>query len=252
MANIQYVDGSVPLTDELFADESLLNAMRIDAMRSAIKSIGCIPEPQTSVHLKGFASGLADLTEAQLSEVVDILVKEIRKNNISTLFWDGDDYATDSFTSVLPSLQKRLPEVQFIAFLMAHEKHTRWSNDKGFNGSWDNVLQNLHVITTDSKLASGDRYDRLGALALQATQAKLVIAIGGGQVIRQEYDENRAVVGRGGDDVRFVLFNAVRHEAGSVQLSSLYELEGVELSEMPAKKFGAEQHPWTATTDARE
>ena len=96
--------------------------------------------PQTAVHLKGFTSGLADLTDAQLSEVVDILVKLIRNNNILTLFWDGDDYATDSFTYVLPSLQKKLPEVQFVAFIMAHEKYKRWKNDNGFNGSWNNRL----------------------------------------------------------------------------------------------------------------
>ena len=77
-------------------------------------------------------------------------------------------------------------------------------------------------------------------------QAKLVIAIGGGQVLRQEFDASRLL--GSGSDVRFLLFNAVRHKAGSILTSSIYELEGVELAEMPAEKFGAKQHPWTATT----
>lgn len=245
MADIQYADASVPSLPGMCPNESQLDDMRIDVMRKAIVSSDCIHATSRTAHIKGFTSSLAILTVPELSEMVNKLAEFIRKEKVNTLVWDGDDYAEDSFTCVLPSLQKKLPDVKFIAFLMTGERYKRWNNDKGFDGSWNGRLERLQVFMTDDKLASEDRYDRLGILALRATQAKLVIAIGGGTVLRQEYDARPC-------DVKFVLFNALRNCSSNkdkviMLSSSIYDLEGVQIVEMPEVEVGVVQHPWFAT-----
>jgi len=248
MANIQYVDASVTIHEEC-PDEFTLDKMRTTEMRRAIESSGCMHATSRLVHIKGFTSGLAILTVPQLSEVVNKLVEFIRKKKVNTIVWDGDNYAEDSFTCVLPSLQKELPEVQFIAFLTTCERYKRWNNDKGFDGSWNDRLERLQVFMIDDKCTSGDRYDRLGILALQATQAELVIAIGGGMVVRQEYDARPS-------GVNFVLFNALRNcssnkDNATMLPSSIYGLEDVQVCEMPEVEVGAVQHPWFAAPNMK-
>jgi len=235
--NINYVNVSVEEINLGQDDETTLNAMRVEKMRTAVSMCDSNHDPNATAHVKGFASGLADLTEIELSGVVDIVANLLHKHCIQKIVWDGDDYGSDSFTCVLPKLQERMPDLKFMAFLSQCDKDKRWGNDKGFDGSWKSRLsKNLNVVLVDDDIASGDRYDQLGILALQATRAKMVIAIGGGDILRQEYE--------GSDGVPFVLLNAFRHAKGVMEPSSICGLDGVEVVNMPAGEGGTKQHPW--------
>ena len=62
-----------------------------------------------------------------------------------------------------------MPHLQLVAVLMGAEKHERHGNATGFEGSWSECGLNITVLTTDNKVASGNRYEWLGVLALRAT-----------------------------------------------------------------------------------
>ena len=217
-----YIDACVTV-DELTLDDKSLDAARVRALRGALPLL----DAATTAHLKGFTCGLAECAAMNEDGVALQVMGLLRERNISTLVWDGDDFSNTSYTALLPTLQRLMPHLRLVAVLMSAEKHERHGNPSGFEGSWSECGQalNITVLTTDNKVASGNRYEWLGVLALRATGARLVVALGGGMVLRREYD---TLLGTG---VEYLLLDIVRTVEGSRVASTIRRLKGVETRE---------------------
>ena len=195
-----------------------LTMIGLDASAEAIAAL-----PRPVVHIKGFASrmllpGAADppplispsdqprlsnersTTEALANALVDAICASEPK----TLVWDGDAYAVDSFTALIPLIALRLPGVQLAAFAFE-----RWG-DAGFVENWAPPLAALStpspltLIIVPKTVAGGhtDKYVALGRIAIGATGSKLAFCLGGGAVTVDE-----AKLGLEEDDppIKFVL-----------------------------------------------
>lgn len=178
-------------------------------------------------HLKGFASHISWKHNTQ-NNVFHTLIKLINQNNISTIVWDGDDYNTTSFTYLIPCLMLSMMNsrnkyqnndgdderpnyneskinmlLQFIAFKCKSQKesfHDSWCPtlestviQKMKNNS--NNLPLVTVILVDDDILKGDdglqknRFECLGIIGLLSTQSQNVFAIGGGDILRLEYEQ---------------------------------------------------------------
>ena len=220
VSTFTYIDACVT-ADELTLDDKSLDAARVKALRGALPQL----DAATTVHLKGFTNGLAECAAMNEDGVALQVVGLLSERNISTLVWDGDDFSNTSYTALLPTLKRLMPHLQLVAVLMGAEKHERHGNATGFEGSWSECGLNITVLTTDNKVASGNRYEWLGVLALRASGARLVVALGGGMVLRREYDT------LSGTGVKYLLLDIVRTVEGSRVASTIRGLVGVETRE---------------------
>lgn len=135
--------------------------------------------PSYIIHLKGFASGIEkkDLDAVKLYQCIP-------KGKIRFV-WDGDNYATDSFTYIVKKLMER--------------KEANWGFDafkkkgeiQSFKDSWAPEIENLALINVhvvDDSLS----WDKLGLEALKysmenSDNAEIsIIYIGGGKTIEDE------------------------------------------------------------------
>jgi len=238
---LTFIDASVEATEVAALKDTSgeeLDAKRVEALRHAL--VGRLSQQDSIAHLKGLASGLATLTELQAEAFIRQLVAILKKEAITVLVWDGDDYGPESFTSVLPRLQAAMPELKLFAFLMSSEREARYGNDVGFQGSWHGRLSDLTVFMTDNEVAANNRYEHLGVLALKATAAKLVIAMGGAVIVRNEYDIMRAT------GVRYILFDMTRKTGVTPSIKGLAGVEVVELQ----SANGELSHPWATKTNS--
>ena len=171
--SLTYIDACVT-ADELTLDDKSLDAARVKSLRDALRDALPSLDAATTAHLKGFTCGLVDCSGAAMHDdgVALQLVGLLRERNISTLVWDGDDFSNTSYTALLPTLKRLMPHLHLVAVLMGAEKHERHGNATGFEGSWSECGLNITVLTTDNKVASGNRYEWLGVLALRATGAR--------------------------------------------------------------------------------
>lgn len=218
---IIYIDAQ-PELDLIPGDGVPCEEVRVAALRAAYASC----KTGKAAHIKGFTSGMRKRDLELIGEAVATLLET---RGITTLCWDGDDWADDSFTRVLTSVRDKLPDMQFFAFLRTAERYTRHANPSGFNGSWQatNLAGSLTVLLCDDEVGSHDRYEQLGVIALQATAAQLVIAVGGGGTLRKEFDMMCDV--EGGQRVEYLLCDAVRIQDGAEDHCSLLGLDGVAL-----------------------
>ena len=198
---------------------------------SCTSAIAALPKP--IVHYKGFASRMllkgASLPSAQLviddegheraeiERLAEALIDAICDVKPATIVWDGDAFASDSFTALLPRICEHIPGVQLCAFA-----YSEWGDD-GFEENWAPVLSALPtkspltlviVPSTEGDAAVSSsaplaghlplnphdyKYVRLGRFALEATGAKRIFLLGGGGVAVEESalalnDEPRCVV----------------------------------------------------------
>lgn len=235
---ITYVDAAIDpaLVKGTAADMNLSRAQALE------RAIGGRYDPDHTVHFKGFASGLTAMTQEQLQKDPIVFALKSRLHGVDTIVWDGDDFDESSFTAVLPCLQQELPHLHFAAFLMMSERFSRYGNPSGFEGSWKGRLRNLNVYLIDDEVAAGDQYEQLGVIALRATKATSVFAIGGGMVLRREFDQLQSL------GVQYTAFDAVRRRDGAETPCALIGLGQVELIEItggwaPIVRSGKRQRP---------
>ena len=139
----------------------------------------------TTVHLKGFASGL---DEAGQAFEAALALPELAA--CEALVWDGDTHAEDSFTALIAALAQRRPALRLVAFLVeeeaASEAHAR-SMD-GFARSWGSagLLDRIERRTLAVPAGAASAWEELGVAALLKTGATAVVCLGGGACVRSE------------------------------------------------------------------
>uniref|UniRef100_A0A6V4BK49 Uncharacterized protein n=1 Tax=Prymnesium polylepis TaxID=72548 RepID=A0A6V4BK49_9EUKA len=224
ISGISYIDAR-PSVDLTLSDGEPSDESRIEAIRIAFSKVA---HGARAAHLKGFTSGV--LT-SDLIIIGDAIVELLKERKVTVLCWDGDDFADDSFTKVLTRVNESLPHVQCVAFLRSEERHSRYQNEMGFDGSWQStsLAGNLSVLLCDNAVGSHDRYEHLGVVGLKATCAPLVIAVGGGGVLRKEFDQ---MLGQG---IEYALFDAVRIRDGAEEHAAIIGLDGVVLRPVSGK-----------------
>ena len=102
-----------------------------------------------------------------------------------TLVWDGDAYATDSFSALIARIAQRLPGLHLLAF--AYEG---WPNE----ASWTPPLTalptpsplTLVLVPREGAPADDGKYVRLGRMGIEATGSKLIFTLGGSNVALEE------------------------------------------------------------------
>jgi len=188
---------------------AVLENERLLAMRAALSAVG-LGAGKRLAHLKGFTSGLSLGADA----FVDEIAGQLTDGAYDAVLWDGDDFAPDSFTRLLPLLRARLPALRMCAFLQHGERISRLGNASGFHGSWATKLGELTCILVDDAISVSGRYEYLGILALKASQSEIVFCVGGGQTLVLEREL------MGDSAVRYVLYDAVRTGADDVETHS--------------------------------
>lgn len=135
-------------------------------------------EGEKVIHLKGFGGRISnDSVEAQAlrSKLIDFMASETPVEVV----WDGDSYAADSFTHLLPDVVVACggtEKVRLTAFL--REK------DQGrFQDAWSPLALPITVYLQDASID----FTELGGIALKATQSRLVVCFGGGGVVKDEF-----------------------------------------------------------------
>lgn len=143
---------------------------------------------ETTVHLKGFAGGL-DIDEnnkVAKSKLFDDLQEKYERGELTHLVWDGDEYAIQSFTHLLPEFHQRFPKVKLIAFAKLNHL-SPYTDEYGANeGRMKNWKEhNLPITWVTCQESLG--WDELGSLALGITGSQNVLLVGGGDTVVTEY-----------------------------------------------------------------
>lgn len=177
------------------------------------------------IHLKGFASGIDFNKQNNLEEcnrAIDRLDELCEKQGTSSdiaIIFDGDSLSHDSFThfiSILPSRLSRHREIiHFFAFLIHIDDRHR------FQESWNNSpLQEITMITASNYLdKTNDNLLHLGIHGLISTQSKTVLSLGGGDMLKNEYE---AALKR---DISFEIFDIdrIHYFSGLLQRCWFYD-----------------------------
>jgi len=140
-------------------------------------------------HIKGFANGLSySLQDRSTKKAVkdEIISKITGKGKHVIVIWDGDDYSDASFTRIVYKIMNYVSEYNIknrVHFVAAKKK----GEIEKFKESWSGILDilsiNVHILAMDDNIG----WDQLGIKALEASQSKNIICIGGGETINNEY-----------------------------------------------------------------
>ena len=101
----------------------------VSTLESCSLAVERLPRP--FIHLKGLTSGLNlvgshEEPREQRNEILaesEALADTVVQSAITarTLIWDGDEYARDSFTALIPRIADESPSMKFVAFVYADE-----------------------------------------------------------------------------------------------------------------------------------
>jgi hypothetical protein len=194
--------------------ESIPN-LTITPLAEAAEILAKLPRP--IAHWKGWASRIplasvpspAPLTPSAAAEVeearnetaahVEALVGSIVSVRPQTLVIDGDSYAPDSFTALIPRLLAALPLVAFKLQGKEGECLRSWggalarARDEGGSAHASFTLVSVpRDPAAEATPEASDypypdyKYVYLGATALQATGSEHVFCVGGGEVVAEE------------------------------------------------------------------
>lgn len=147
------------------------------------------PKKSIGTFLKGFAARM-DFTTDNNKLATDLFLKYINPNT-EYFFWDGDDYADDSFTFLLKKVMKMFPAAQFIAC----KKEDEFEN---FRKSWEVVplLNDIEVYLMPSSLT----WDKLGIefykKVISIMKQTEIICIGGGETLQKEFVSDKRIIKR--------------------------------------------------------
>jgi len=169
--------------------------------------IGCNVNVSNIIHMKGFASGInyAQVHNiAQKKKLLDELNKLLETDLIMNKFviiFDGDFFATDSYTAILCDISTALHDVEVEYWSVGFNDDAYWMK---FKQSWDNQLEiQVMNIVPASNIKHGE-YEQIGVQSLVATGSKTVFSLGGGVVVEAEY--NHALF----RDIQFKMFDFIR------------------------------------------
>lgn len=196
------------VADVAACDPDILNAKRIEQLYTVMRRAGLIG--RRIAHLKGFASGIK--MDDHFDQICSSLIRKLREDEFEVLIWDGDSYASDSFTHALLRIHVQLPDLKLVAVLPSCDKDSR------FHDSWSRKLPQLSCFLLDDLVSFQD----LGVLALRASGAKCVFLLGGGRVARHEFEVAPA-------ETSWLLFDVVRVQNGCVVHSDLLNVKGVQV-----------------------
>lgn len=139
-------------------------------------------------HIKGFSQRIVSPFIIPPT-LLDFLV------SCSYLIWDGDDYATDSFTSlIVAAIREKYirsrRKLKLLAFKFKDKERifcNNWGSARSIlsTGSTPVTVTVNYVIRPESSLDS--KYLDLGKFALEFTKATHIVAIGGGAIVGNEY-----------------------------------------------------------------
>jgi len=138
------------------------------------------------VHIKGFGLRIA-FEDEETASWGDCAVSAVSELKPDTLVWDGDSFHADSFTALVPRIWRSCAP-RLVMFLRDKEKDRKrvqesWPSVPFIGEANEDSSQNIDCFLLQADI----KFDRLGQLALQATQAKDVIAVGGGPVVWNEF-----------------------------------------------------------------
>lgn len=145
--------------------------------------------PETTVHLKGFAGGL-DKDPPGYDNAKRKLFKDLHelksKEQLETLVWDGDEYGENSFTHLIPEINNIFPEIRLVAFAKGDHLNAYtdgYGPNEGRLANWKPFDLFITWVTCANELL----WDELGSFALATTGARNVLLVGGGDTVVTEY-----------------------------------------------------------------
>jgi len=128
------------------------------------------------IHYKGFGR-LVDFDDEATTKFAGVAVEYIASLRPDTIVWDGDSYASDSFTHLIPELLQRTG-ARLVMFLKNAEKAR-----SRVERTWLPVGLDLECFLCATDIS----HDKLGEKALQSTQSREIVCFGGGPVVEAEF-----------------------------------------------------------------
>jgi len=146
------------------------------------------PVATPAVHIKGFGSRL-DFDKQEVREAAAELKAWVQAASPASIVFDGDPYASDSFTALVAELG--FPPRELVAF-----KYDLQENIEQVKSSWGSGrVGSMRVILVPE--TSGEdtpaEWAKLGKIALEATGAAHVLCLGGGETVELEVEMNPSV-----------------------------------------------------------
>mmetsp|Transcript_185 Transcript_185/g.420 ORF Transcript_185/g.420 Transcript_185/m.420 type:complete len:204 (-) Transcript_185:109-720(-) len=128
------------------------------------------------VHLKGFAR-LIDFGDEKIMSLSNLAVDFLVSRQPDTIVWDGDSYALDSFTRLLPRLAEKT-KAELVMFL-----RDRPADRARTDASWPRLGLNITCYLTKPEI----EFEELGEIALRSTASAEIVSFGGGVVVANEF-----------------------------------------------------------------
>lgn len=189
------------------------------------------------VHFKGFASGV-DFTNKHTLAGVCAAIRELNKYNI--IAFDGDKISKDSFTWLLTNALYKgrrelkiegvekpgvlIPELtvkKFVAFTTGGEHMDECYGSAIANGipmnesanEWNprKIKPGLTCVKIEQTWKDDGKWHHLGVAAIEKTQSKNVVTLGGGETVVDEMKETR------GQNIKYVIVPIDRMRGGATE-----------------------------------
>ena len=153
--------------------------------------------------LRGFAEFVAwkhiqNSSDYHHTNIVQDIIKYVRRKHFDTIVWDGDLYKSDSFTYVILELMNNLPEnIQFVAFKSA-DGITKFMNgdQKNCEIGWSQLMSDnnlgiyLNSVELPKELKWFEKYTLLTKHIFEHVMNKssktTIMYLGGGKVVTDE------------------------------------------------------------------
>lgn len=154
-----------------------------------------------TIHLKGFASRL-DQHEPRTHKMARSLVQRLKRLKPAQMVWDGDNFATNSFTNLLPYIYEALDkDVELVAFV-------RECDQERFIESWQPKNLPISLYLCPDVLD----WQKLGTHALAITGSDLVVCFGGGDTVTDEFEARPRAA------IEFIMFSVTRPTSDGANL----------------------------------
>jgi hypothetical protein len=183
---------------------------------------------ESVVHLKGFVRGLELEPDAEAIKAA-LALEELL--TCSALCWDGDQYAVDSFTRLIPMLMERRSSnpPQLLAFFNA-DKEVVGPSLADFNRSWSEMPHTIECRELNVPEAENP-WEQLGVTALKTTCSSTVVCFGGGRTVSNERMQasckctfSIVEVSRGGE--RPAIRPTAKLEGSNIPEGTVYRVQG--------------------------
>ena len=127
------------------------------------------------IHLKGYCTRI-DFENDHVKEMKSDFIRHLRRAEPDLICWDGDEYQSDSFTSLIPEIMEFCQVLAFVRPMYRDD----------FMKSWDINMNYPHKFRYT--LTSNKRKDDAhGILCLNKTKSDMVLCFGGGRCVMKEW-----------------------------------------------------------------